>query len=445
MVEEVDTAIPAFVGYTDKAERKTPGDLTLVPTKINSFKEYELYFGKPHDAELEVVVSTDEQDHYVLTNCKMPALIYLLYYAVKNYFDNEGTPCCILSVGTYQPTPTFTLFREKESSNFGLLDGVNRLVEVDEIALLIIPEAVQLAENEYSMLVQCTLQQCHILGNRFAIFDLYHGHMAEPDLLHNRNLFGFRCLRYGSVYYPFLKTTMNYHINPDESNVMVNFGGELLPLGKLKQNNRLLAKFVRGELLKRFVTIPCAGTVAAVYVSTDKSRGVWKSPANLALRGVSEPSVSIDNQMQDLLYKDPDDGKSINSIRTFANRGILVWGARTLAGNEAEWRYVSVVRFTFMVKESLVKSTHWVVYEPNDSQTWNKVVDMIEGYLTLKWKAGALAGLSHYSAFYVKCGLGTTMTEQDLTDGKIGIEVGLAILRPGEFIVFKFFHQKQKD
>jgi hypothetical protein len=98
-----------------------------------------------------------------------------------------------------------------------------------------------------------------------------------------------------------------------------------------------------------------------------------------------------------------------------------------------------------MVKESLFKSTHWVVYEPNDSQTWSKVVEMIEGYLTVKWKEGALAGVSHYSAFYVRCGLGATMTEQDILDGKIAIEVGLAILRPGEFIVLKFFHQKPKD
>jgi phage tail sheath protein FI len=153
-----------------------------------------------------------------------------------------------------------------------------------------------------------------------------------------------------------------------------------------------------------------------------------------------EPVVDIDNQRQDTLNADPEYGKSINSIRLFSGKGTVVWGARTLAGNDNEWRYVPVHRFFIMVKESLRKSTSWIVFEPNNSGTWLKISGMIEKYLTQKWQEGALAGITPNVAFYVKCGVGTSMTDQDILEGRIRIEVGLAMLRPAEFIVLRFSH-----
>ena len=177
----------------------------------------------------------------------------------------------------------------------------------------------------------------------------------------------------------------------------------------------------------RFVNLPSSGAVAGAYVTSDKNRGVWKSPANLNLFGIMEPLVTIDKQSYPKQDVDPDQARSINNVRVFTGKGVLVWGARTLELNDHEERYVSVRRFMIMVKESLRTSTCWVIFEPNDTNTWMKICMMIENYLTTKWMEGALAGISPQQAFYVNCGLGTTMTSLDVEEGRIIVEVVLAI------------------
>jgi hypothetical protein len=121
----------------------------------------------------------------------------------------------------------------------------------------------------------------------------------------------------------------------------------------------------------------------------------------------------------------------------------MVWGARTLAGNDNEWRYVPVRRFFNMVEESVKKSTYWAVFEPNDANTWVKVRGMIDNYLVQKWRDGALAGATPKDAFFVKCGLGVTMSAQDILEGRMIVEIGLAVVRPAEFIILKFMHKMQ--
>jgi phage tail sheath protein FI len=170
---------------------------------------------------------------------------------------------------------------------------------------------------------------------------------------------------------------------------------------------------------------------------------VWKAPANISLADVIAPVVAIDSAFQEGLNVDPDTGKSINAIRAFAGKGTLVWGARTLAGNDNEWRYISVRRFFNMVEESVKKSTYWAVFEPNDANTWVKVRGMIESYLTDKWRDGALAGATPKDAFFVKCGLGVTMNAQDILEGRLNVEIGMAVVRPAEFIILKFSHKLQ--
>ena len=121
----------------------------------------------------------------------------------------------------------------------------------------------------------------------------------------------------------------------------------------------------------------------------------------------------------------------------------MVWGARTLAGNDNEWRYINVRRLFIEIEQSVKRSTYWAVFEPNDANTWVKVRAMIENYLLLKWKDGALAGAKPADAFYVFCGLGTTMTAQDILEGRLIVQVGLAAVRPAEFIILQFFHKLQ--
>lgn len=190
--------------------------------------------------------------------------------------------------------------------------------------------------------------------------------------------------------------------------------------------------------------LPPSSAMAGVYARVDNERGVWKAPANVSLNYVSELTVKITNDIQDDLNVHTQGGKSINAIRAFTGKGILVWGARTLAGNDNEWRYVSVRRFFNMVEESVKKATGVFVFEPNDANTWVKVKAMIDNFLVKQWKAGALAGPTPDKAFYVKVGLGETMTAQDILEGYMIVEIGMAAVRPAEFIVLKFSHKMQE-
>ncbi|MDD2670577.1 phage tail sheath C-terminal domain-containing protein, partial [Zoogloea sp.] len=188
---------------------------------------------------------------------------------------------------------------------------------------------------------------------------------------------------------------------------------------------------------------PPSGAIAGIYALVDGQRGVWKAPANVSLTGVIGPTYALDSDDTDNLNVDATAGKSVNAIRAFVGKGTLVWGARTLAGNDNEWRYISVRRFFNMVEESVKKSTYWAVFEPNDANTWVKVRGMIESYLTQKWREGALAGSTTKDAFFVRCGLGTTMSSQDILEGRMYVEIGMAVVRPAEFIILKFYHKLQ--
>lgn len=211
-----------------------------------------------------------------------------------------------------------------------------------------------------------------------------------------------------------------------------------------KENIPVL-KTIMDAIAKEYITLPPSGAIAGVYARVDADRGVWKSPANVSLNNVVSLKTIIDNDMQESLNINVDAGKSINAIRSFTGKGTMVWGARTLAGNDNEWRYVSVRRFFNMVEESTKKATEAFVFEPNDANTWVKVRTMIENFLTLQWRAGALAGAKPNEAFFVRVGLGQTMTAEDILNGYMHVEIGMAVVRPAEFIVLKFSHKLQES
>lgn len=466
-VAEVGTAIPAFIGYTETAIKVDADDLELVPTKIYSQAEYELYYGGPKEHALVVGVEEDATTgEYTLTAFTLdganqktvtgdPTPGYLLYHSVKQYFDNGGAQCYIVSVGSYADTI--------DKADF--IDGLDAVSLEDEPTLLVVPEAVKLGVNHYGDVATAMLSQCTSLGDRFGILDVWSGYAALSESVDDglgagttddaatvsRSKWGTTGLKYGAAYYPYLKTTSNHQINEDSAtacNVTVNFtaadgtltSGDLVTLGT---SNTAVSNFVKSALLDYYITLPPSGAVAGVYAATDAARGVWKAPANVGLAGVIQPVVKIDNSQQDGLNVDATSGKSINVIRAFTGKGSLVWGARTLAGNDNEWRYVPVRRFFNMVEESVMKSTQWAVFEPNAATTWVKVRGMIENYLIDKWREGALAGASPKDAFYVRCGIGTTMTAQDILEGRMNVEIGMAVVRPAEFIVLKFSHKLQ--
>ncbi|GAA3630177.1 phage tail sheath subtilisin-like domain-containing protein [Flavivirga jejuensis] len=204
-------------------------------------------------------------------------------------------------------------------------------------------------------------------------------------------------------------------------------------------------KNIVSAIAEEYLELPPSSTLAGVYAQVDSNRGVWKAPANVTLNSVIGVTELIDKQEQESLNVDVVAGKSINAIRPFKGKGIMVWGARTLAGNDKEWRYIPVRRFFIMVEESVMKASEQFVFEPNDANTWVKVRAMIENFLVLQWRAGALAGAKPDDAFYVRVGLGETMTADDILDGLMNIEIGMAAVRPAEFIVLKFSHKMQES
>lgn len=192
-------------------------------------------------------------------------------------------------------------------------------------------------------------------------------------------------------------------------------------------------------------TLPPSGAIAGIYAAVDRTRGVWKAPANVTINSVSDVSELIDDVTQEGLNVDPNAGKSINAIRPFYGKGIMVWGSRTLAGNDNEWRYIPVRRLFNFVEESCKKSTSWCVFEPNDANSWARIRGQIDNFLNNLWRAGALAGAKPEHAYFVNCGIGITMTAQDILEGRLIVEIGMAAVRPAEFVILKFSHKLQQS
>jgi phage tail sheath protein FI len=190
--------------------------------------------------------------------------------------------------------------------------------------------------------------------------------------------------------------------------------------------------------------LPPSSAMAGIYTMVDSERGVWKAPANVSLNSVVSPAVNISHDDQEDLNVDIN-GKSINAIRSFIGRGVLVWGARTLDGNSLDWRYMNVRRTLIMLEESIKQAAKAYVFENNNANTWVTIKSMISNFLTGIWKRGGLAGTIPSDAFSVHVGLGETMTSEDILEGILRVTVLVAVTRPAEFIEITFQQQMQKS
>ena len=160
------------------------------------------------------------------------------------------------------------------------------------------------------------------------------------------------------------------------------------------------------------------------------SRSSWKAPANEPVAGALDLEYNIDQDTQELLNP-----RGVNVIRRFPGRGIRVWGARTLT-SDPQWKYVSVRRLFIFIEASIDRSTQWVVFEPNDQRLWDRVKQTVTLFLRTQWREGALFGKNEEEAFSVVVGR-ETMTEDDILNGRLIIEVGFAAVRPAEFIIIR--------
>jgi uncharacterized protein len=436
-VAQVETAIPAFIGYTEVVDNPTAGSFLNKPIRITSMVEYTTLFGfakKEKGIKADVKTNPTTGLSEIVVNIGTPSK-FKMFYSLQFYFANGGGPCYIVSVGTYDNDSV--LFDE-------LIAGLAASDKKDEVTLILFPDAQDLSVDNYYNLQKAALDSCVKLQDRFVIMDVHHADATSPDpdkqpinIFRDKLGATIDVLKYGAAYYPNLETILDYDFNDED--VKVKVGSEEIVLKEMKGNKNALYFQVRAAIQdKPLVMTPSAG-MAGIFADVDSNRGVWKAPANVNMDYVIRPTIIVSDEEQKGYNVDVNAGKSINVIRSFTGRGAaIVWGARTLAGNDNEWRYVSVRRFCNMVEESVKKACGQFVFEPNDANTWVRVRAMIENFLILQWRAGALQGAKPDHAFYVAVGLNQTMTAIDVLEGRMIVEIGMAVVRPAEFIILKF-------
>jgi len=462
-IASVETAIPAFIGYTEKAQWQQPDDLLNRPWRIESLLEFEQFFGYPDPETQSLSVTFATSGGRTDVNGVVDETLrskFLMHYSMQMFFANGGGPCWITAVDKYANAGN-TIDPQK------LKDGLTEVAKINEVTLLVFPDAVNIASSsDYYDVYTTAINQCFTLQDRFTVLDVFH----EPqnldvwDLDINgvagsgglRNILAGDTdhLKYAAVYFPRIKTGVdfNYKMPGDQTTdndgaiKLVNAPGGAQTLADLKKGNNALYFQAKSALTNIQMLLPPSPAIVGIYAQVDNARGVWKAPANVNIVNVIEPQYLITNAEQENLNVDPVDGKSVNVIRKFEGRGpAIVWGARTLAGNDNEWRYIPVRRYFNMVEESVKNATQQFVFEPNDENTWVRVKSMISNYLTQQWKSGALMGASTKEAFFVHVGLGETMTELDLWEGRMIIEIGMAVVRPAEFIILRFMHKMLQE
>lgn len=490
-VVQVATAVPAFIGYTPKAEYEGKSYL-FKPTAITSMVEFMAIYGYPADPNTQKTPAQYSPDYFISKQTKKPLkgesytingdiytiepdpnTIYYLYNSLLLFFQNGGSQAYIVSIGSYGPSSGTPIKPGDQIVNPNVLvtdmeKGLEALKKVPEVTMYIFPEATLLSPADNGTLMELTLVQCGSMQTAVGIFDIIGGREPDPilwpdDIQNFRNATGNNCLKYGVAYYPYLRTTV-VPIN-EVSYVNIN-GGDTSVLGPIlnppsapnpkaetilnsisggkltvAQNSAALAvaskmyKHILTIIQEKINTMPPSGVMAGVYTLVDATQGVWVAPANVSPVGVTDLTLRIDNEEQENLNVDAVSGKSINAIRYFTGQGVLIWGARTLDGNSQDWRYINVRRTVTMIEQSAKLALRTYVFSPNTQNTWVSIKSMLENFLTNVWKEGALQGAKAADAFSVEIGLGTTMTAQDILDGYLRVSILLAVSHPAEFIV----------
>ncbi|SDI23098.1 hypothetical protein SAMN05421846_105122 [Chryseobacterium taeanense] len=420
-VAQVETAIPAFIGYTEKGPKNEP-------TRISSMLEYETIFGEANKESFTITETLN--DGVYTTNAEVTPSPFKMYYAMQMYFANGGGPCYIVSAGTAAGYPASVVKADLEK-------GLATLEKEDEPTLIVFPDAEALADGAYR-LYELALDHAELMKDRFVIIDVVGDVNEFKDTTGPSVGPSGKRLKYGAAYYPKLETILNYY-----NNNTISFNGSSENLDDLKTTDSAKYNRIKKAIESHRVVLAPSSAMAGVYAKVDSTSGVWKAPANVGLNYVVAPTVKISHEEQ-MEYNVNATGRSINAIRTFTGKGTLVWGARTLDGNSNEWRYISVRRFFNMVEESVKKATERFVFEPNTANTWIRVQTMIENFLNQQWQDGALAGSKPEEAYYVSVGLNKTMSAQDILEGRMNIEIGMAAVRPAEFIVLRFSHKLQE-
>ncbi|MFD1565131.1 phage tail sheath family protein [Haloarchaeobius amylolyticus] len=263
----------------------------------------------------------------------------------------------------------------------GMRTGLAAFRELDDISLVCVPD-----ENDIEGLTEAVVAHCENMGERFAILQAPQnaGAVSEIETPVDSS--------YAAYYYPWVEAA-----DPSTN---------------------------------RTKLVPPGGHVAGIFARSDVEHGVHKAPANEVVQGILGVQHTITKGEQDVLNP-----KGVNCIRSFQGRGIRLWGARTTA-SDPSWKYVNVRRLFLYIEQSIDEGTQWAVFEPNDEDLWARVRQSAENFLTTVWRDGGLQGSTADEAFYVKCGE-ETMTQDDIDNGRLIVEIGIAPVKPAEFVVFR--------
>lgn len=299
------------------------------------------------------------------------------------------------------PTPVVVPGKEFSGSEASRT-GINGLVIADDVTMVLVPDLITAARqadgsvdlNLWKSVQTALINHCEAQANRIAVLDSPPG-MSPQQMKEWRSDVAMYDSAFATMYYPWIRV---------ENPAATNGDTEIL--------------------------VPPSGHMAGIWARNDDTRGVWKAPANEIVRGALDVELPITKAEQGHLNP-----IGVNCIRPFGTRGIRVWGARTLS-SDSDWRYINVRRLFNMVEKTILDGTQWVVFEPNDQRLWEGVKRTINSFLRGLWRDGALFGATADQAFFVKCDAETNPPDS-IDAGKLVVEVGIAPVKPAEFVIFR--------
>lgn len=274
--------------------------------------------------------------------------------------------------------------------------GLEALAEVEDVAIVALPDSGDMGDQLVSRVAaQSLVSHAEREKYRIAVVD----GPVNSSLNEIRDFRAQFDSKYAAIYYPWIKV-----FDPNE-------------------------RFSQGTP-PRQIALPPSGFITGIYARNDVERGVHKAPANEVIRGLTKFEININKPRNEVINPE-----GINALRYFEGRGFRVWGARTMS-SDPEWKYVNVRRLFIFIENSIDQSSQWAVFEPNNQILWDNIRRMVEDFLLVLWRDGALLGAKPEQAFFVRCDR-TTMTQNDLDNGRLVCLIGIAPVKPAEFVIFR--------
>lgn len=414
-VSNAATAIPVFIG------RFSPKDGSSYHTfrRVSSWLDFTNKYYLVSVGQVEIESKAPEGEETKWTYSVKNSLYSSSSLALQLYFQNGGGACYICSV-------------ESASDSAILASLPEKIEQAGDIRLLVCTEL----DSEYKTAVYSSILTLLQDAEKTGYFLI-----ADSD--DGKAVTGISGSAKAAAYYPTLKTVLKSGLPEDKDVVIKGYKTSttepetvknLVDLKAKDEATYTLAVAALGREFEQKANLVAPSVVlAGVYGATDASRGVWKAPANVSLNGINGVTDLVSDEEQGDMNK-----VGINVIRYFSDRGYVVWGARTLDTTNIDWRYIPVRRLFNAVEVDVKQAMHFAIFEPNNQPTWEKVRAAISSYLYRLWEQGAFAGNSAEEAFFVQIGKGITMTDDDINQGKMVVKVGLAPVRPAEFIILEF-------